>query len=396
MPVIRQPNFTDLTWDVPMDKIPLVVGNEHNDPLYQTTLKEYLKDIRSYLSKPNSWKGNEKSLYCEQRDSQVIMSSQTCFLPVPKSTECKFNVALMNYQSTQYNPAVLAIVATSNGTSAQLITNAGGWNGQKLFFNNNGKKASFLAQRLSDNRLEKGLSLDNPISEKEKQQNMVMIIQVPVNVKAKNVNRPHKINFPPQQPQVQCMINCIPNSYDINDDYFKEENEQENFNFGKIQLRSKKEKSNVEHAIIKVGEDEGEFPDFNNFEIQRDTKYPVRVTLQYYKATSNGVIDEEVISQISNELKESRKYATSIGSLVVNNSNRPTEFQNPIIKAAPWWGDWWIINQHRFNLSESQAREKVFVNGRFVDSTLNDVENRLFHILSANDNNNNPNIQWIL
>eukprot|EP01091_Cochliopodium_minus_P016945 TRINITY_DN6504_c0_g1_i1.p1 TRINITY_DN6504_c0_g1~~TRINITY_DN6504_c0_g1_i1.p1 ORF type:complete len:592 (+),score=180.15 TRINITY_DN6504_c0_g1_i1:30-1805(+) len=401
MPVIRQPNFTDLTWDVPMEKIPLVVGNENNDPLYQTNLKEYLKDVRSYLTKPNTWKGNVKSLYCEERDSQVIMSSQTCFLPVPKSTESKFNVALMNYQSTQYNPAVLAIVSTSNGTSCQLVTNAGGWNGQKLFFNNNGQKASFLAQRLSDNRLEKGLSLNNPISEKEKQQNMVMIIQVPVKVKSR-VIRHHRKQF---LPNVQCMINCSPHSYAYDDideeqesfNVNKMSNQSENFAFGGMELK-KREKSNVEHAIIKVGEDEGEFPDFNNLEIERDTKYPVRVTLQYYKATSNGVIDEEVISQISNELKESRKYATSIGSLVVNNSNRPTEFDKQhLVKVAPWWGDWWIINQQRFNyLTENQAREKVFKNGRFVDSSLNDVENRLYHILSSSNGSNDPNIQWIL
>lgn len=34
--------------------------------------------------------------------------------------ETSFNVALYNYQSTRENPAVLAIVATSKGTSAQV------------------------------------------------------------------------------------------------------------------------------------------------------------------------------------------------------------------------------------------------------------------------------------
>ena len=131
MPVIRQPNFTDLTWDVPMEKIPLMVGNEADDPLYKVSLKEYLQNIRSFLSKPESWKGEEKSLYCKEKDKEVILSAQACFLPVPKEGDCTFNVSIMNYQSSAYSPAVLAIVATSNGTSAQLITNAGGFNGQK-------------------------------------------------------------------------------------------------------------------------------------------------------------------------------------------------------------------------------------------------------------------------
>ena len=380
MPVIRQPNYTDLTWDVPMDKIPLVVGNESDDPLYQVNLKDYLKDIRSYLTKPNSWKGKEKSLYCEAKDSRVIMSSQACFLPVPTSSECKFNVALMNYQSTYNNPAVLVIVATSNGTSAQIINNAGDWKGQKLYFNKNGQKASFVAQRLSDNRKERGVSLDLPITEKEKQQNMVMIIQVPIKVKKNNIN-----NI--KRPVRRCKIACSPKNF-YNQDLNVQTVQKE------IKLK-KREKSNVEHAIIKVGENEGEFPHFNNLEIERDSRYPVRVTLQYYKATSNGVVDDEVISQIFNELKESRKYATSIGSLVVSNSDRPTEFQKNIFKVAPWWGDWWLINRQRFShLSESQAKEKVFKNGRFVDSALNEVESRLANILSPSSNDSN--INWIL
>ena len=370
MPVIRQPNYTDLTWDVPMDKIPLVVGNESDDPLYQVNLKDYLKDVRSFLTKPNSWKGKEKSLYCEARDNQVIMSSQACFLPVPTSSECKFNVALMNYQSTYNNPAVLVIVATSNGTSAQIINNAGDWKGQKLYFNKNGQKASFMAQRLSDNRKERGVSLDQPITEKEKQQNMVMIIQVPIKVRGIIFEERIQYSIPTI---VQCSVSCDYDDYGAID---------EEYEFKSVDNSFMKEKSNVEHAIIKVGENEGEFPDFNNLEIERDTRYPVRVTLQYYKATSNGVVDDEVISQIFNELKESRKFATSIGSLVVSNSDRPTEFQKSA-QVAPWWDDWWLINRQRYShLSESQAKEKVFKNGRFVDSALNQVESRLPNILS--------------
>ena len=56
MPVIRQPNYTDLTWDIPMEEIPLMVGNEFGDELYKTNLKEYLENFRTYLSgKPHSF-----------------------------------------------------------------------------------------------------------------------------------------------------------------------------------------------------------------------------------------------------------------------------------------------------------------------------------------------------
>ncbi len=60
MPVIRYPNFSDLTADIPLDKFYLLVGNEDDDELYRISLKEYLGDFRSYLSQPNSWDGQGK------------------------------------------------------------------------------------------------------------------------------------------------------------------------------------------------------------------------------------------------------------------------------------------------------------------------------------------------
>eukprot|EP01084_Bolivina_argentea_P085212 154001_1 len=59
MPVIREPNYSDKTWDVPIDKIPIVVGNEcDNDDdekknEYKTiSLKEYLSSFDEYITKP--------------------------------------------------------------------------------------------------------------------------------------------------------------------------------------------------------------------------------------------------------------------------------------------------------------------------------------------------------
>ena len=45
MPVIRQPNYTDKTWDVAIDKVPIVVGNHTPNPsehLQTISLKDYL------------------------------------------------------------------------------------------------------------------------------------------------------------------------------------------------------------------------------------------------------------------------------------------------------------------------------------------------------------------
>merc|ERR1712083_360823 len=117
----------------------------------------------------------------ENKDSHVIMSSQTCFLPIKSGEETKFNVALFNYQSQPKNPAVLVIVSTSKGSSAQIIEGKE----QHLLFNNFGKKADFIAERVSDVRRKKGQTNihDKVLSKEEKQGNVIVIVQVPLKKK---------------------------------------------------------------------------------------------------------------------------------------------------------------------------------------------------------------------
>jgi len=146
MPLIRSPNFTDLSWDVKMEKIPLVVGNENGVNLHVITLTEYLQNFSNYLHNSSGFKFPHKSLHAS-RDTHVLMSAQACFLPVPFGSEVEFNVALFNFQSSVGNPAVLAIVATAKGTSAHIIDSANGRSGQKLFFNKNGKKKPFCCTK---------------------------------------------------------------------------------------------------------------------------------------------------------------------------------------------------------------------------------------------------------
>jgi hypothetical protein len=328
MPIIRSSNYTDLSWDVPTDKISLFVGNEANDNLYVTNLTEYLKNFKNYCHKPSSWKVvPEKMNLLSEKDTHVIASSQACFLPIQKGGECEFNVALYNYQSSQTRPAVLAIVATASGTSAQLITNTEG-SGQKLYFNKNGKKAFFVAKRLSDTREQ-----SEEMTTEEKLKNMVMVIQVPLRA----VDKP--------RPKLQ------------------------------IQLKGGS-RNQIEKAQISIGKESGEFPDFGGRELERDPRFPLRITLQYYYASDKTEIEESEMKEISQQIKTPRKHGENIGSLVVSDTQRPTEFAK--VQTAKWWEDWWITNKGRFpTVTETQAIEKVFKNGRFLDSSLQEVENKL-------------------
>ncbi len=110
----------------------------------------------------------------------------------PAGGSAQFNPVLFNYQSHPGNPAVLAILATHEGTSITVIENrtedkvdkVGGaiW-GQRLFFNQNGERASLTGQRLSDFRAEQAANPtpQDPHSAEvaEEALNLVMVIQVP-------------------------------------------------------------------------------------------------------------------------------------------------------------------------------------------------------------------------
>src|SRR5262249_19084287 len=133
----------------------LLVGNENGKPLHKVSLRELLSDPRRFLSKPDSWKSFEKSLLAP-RDTHALVSSQACFLPIPRQGSVEFNPVICNYQPYDKDPAVLAILATREGTSMTVIDNkrdafkSGATWGQRLFFNHRGERASLSGERKSD------------------------------------------------------------------------------------------------------------------------------------------------------------------------------------------------------------------------------------------------------
>src|SRR3990167_4303949 len=155
MPVMRHDNFTDNTADVKMDSILIPVGNQAGGPLHLVTLTELLKNPLQYLSASDRGTIKGNSLWAK-RDTHALVSAQHAFLPVPRSGQATFWPVIFNYQSTKASPAVLTILVTRQGTSITIIDNArdtvtGGdsW-GQRLYFNQGGKKAPLIAERMAD------------------------------------------------------------------------------------------------------------------------------------------------------------------------------------------------------------------------------------------------------
>ena len=327
MPVIRYPNFEDKTADLKIEKFTVLVGNERGAKLEPIPLAQYLGNIRRYLSKPESWKGDRTQLLAK-RDTHVLVSAQACFLPVPKQGIAEFNPVLFNYQSRKDDPAVLAILVTPQGTSATVIDNQrdgfrtnGVW-GQRLFFNKNGQRCSLTGQRKSDVQA-KGPAQQDPNAPKldvagEQGVNMVMLIQVPL----KQKELPRLKNL--AAAEAAFGLGAVPKADSAP---------------GSAQLR----RSDVEEAVIGFGEVEGPFTEIDNLPIERDERFPIRVTVQFYKATSNGIVNEKDIADIAEQIDRVYREADYVGSLVLGTgaANRPTEHDGPQFQPPNWWADFW-------------------------------------------------------
>jgi hypothetical protein len=98
----------------------------------------------------------------------------------------------------------------------------------------------------------------------------------------------------------------------------------------------------VENAVIGHGDLEGPFTEIDDLSIERDARFPVRVTVQFYKATSNGVVSRQDFEDIKKQID--RFYADSdyIGSLVTSGiTGRKTEYQGPKEEPEGWWKKFW-------------------------------------------------------
>lgn len=336
MPVIRYPNFSDLTADIRLNDFFLLVGNEKGEALHKVSLREYLGNFRDYLHDAGSWAGESTSLLAE-RDSHVLVSAQAAFLPVPQQGMAEFNPVIFNYQSYQGDPAVLTLVATREGTSATIIDNlrdgfpAGYSWGQRLFFNQNGERASFTGERLSDfagredsnsedSENQRSSSNDGVQAGSESGLNMVLVIQVPL--KQKNPLMPAPLAEAAQFLAAPTMT----------------------------------AKSDIEAAVIGHGMVEGPFTEIDGLAIERDDRYPIRVTVQFYKATSNGEVSAGDMQEIADQIQQVYRDADYVGSLVVGGeTGRPTEYDGPKEEPPGWWDAFWQRFEGNTGLTRQEA-----------------------------------------
>jgi hypothetical protein len=330
MPVIRFPNFTDRTGDVPADKFFVRVGNHKNKKKLDTVpLTDVLRDLKKFASKPWSIQGTGNLL--APRDTHFLVSAQAVFLPIPKKGKAEFNPAVFNYQSAPGSPAVLTLLVTRQGTSMKVIENrpeesASQGMGQELYFNNEGMRSAFTAERKSDvaKRIKDqgGPKTQDDRSALAKGADVLFLIQVPL--KHRNVGRlgggfDEEGDGAPAAPMAGAGMakKSAP---------------------APAMESAKDERSDVEQAVLGHGKIRGPYEEGGNLRLERDPKFPIRITVQFYKATSNGVADEKDLDAIARSIGSVYEHAEFVGSLVLpeGDRRRPTSWQRIPNEWWPW------------------------------------------------------------
>jgi hypothetical protein len=306
MPVIRYPDFSDLTGDVKMDSIRVPIGNQKKDGQIETvTLTELLRAPQLYMSLPEKGTIRGGSLLAK-RDSHVLVSAQAAFLPVPESGKAVFWPVIFNYQSTKAQPAVLTMLVTRQGTSTTIVDNARdslgaqSW-GQRLFFNSGGMRTPLTAERLSDVQA-KGVTMNGESAQSlGDDANLLMLIQVPLKVRAPRPQEPMALSAPPAG-----------------------EDQSAGMTGGSVR---RDRESSVEAAVLGHGPELGPFVELDGKTIARDPRFPVRVTVQFYQATASGALTRTDVTRLHGQIRKVYRQADYVGSLVVPTSRdreRPT------------------------------------------------------------------------
>jgi hypothetical protein len=312
LPVIRHPNFTDRTADIPADRLWVRVGNQSrgNGRPAAVPLREVLANLREYLSNPSDLVGSGD--LTAPRDTHYLVSAQHVFVPLPAHGRAEFNPVLFNYQSAPGSPAVLALLVTREGTSVTVIDNrpgdrtSQGW-GQQLYHNDGGRRTAFTAERRSavQQRVQHGQTTRGDDGALEEGADMMMIVQVPL----RHQNRGWFGGPLPAAPQGASAPMAASASLAA-------------------------ESSDVERAVLGHGEDLGPFREIGGLRLERDPRFPVRVTVQFYRATSNGVIGEQDLADVQASIVRVYRDADWVGSLVVPESERDRR------RPTHWTGAW--------------------------------------------------------
>jgi hypothetical protein len=100
--------------------------------------------------------------------------------------------------------------------------------------------------------------------------------------------------------------------------------------------------SDMEVAVLGHGELQGPFTELADLTIERDPRFPVRVTVQFYQATASGKVGGAEMEKLASVIEKVYAKGDWVGSLVVpspEDRRRPTNWDG-VSKPPPhlsWW-----------------------------------------------------------
>lgn len=340
-PMIRKPNFTDVSYDMPLSYFNIITGNETGEPTTVVPLKQKLEELGVYLD----------------RDEVILTSAQTCILPCEESKSTNFCVQLYNYQSDTHNPAVLTILVSNQGTSIQTLSS----NKDKLYFNHQGTAYDFKAERLADIRTKRtgvkhsAVKKQSDMNDQEKQENVLMVFQIPLKKQARYGSHFTDCFEPTnskwqggeeeeEEEEEECCaggLGCYGDSDSDSDSVVNYNNESSH-----TRCTQEVKKSGIDMAVVSLGDEKGPYKGYQS-ELVRDERYPIRCTFQYYRVTDDVNVEESVIQDIKHTQDILEKKSKDFGSLVTSgNTGRKTEVKTyskpipkPFSQPSPQWGN---------------------------------------------------------
>jgi hypothetical protein len=140
----------------------------------------------------------------------------------------------------------------------------------------------------------------------------------------------------------------------------------------------------VDEAVIGHGEVEGPFTEIDGLAIKRDARFPIRITVQFYKATSNGVVTAAEMTAIAEQIEAVYRDAKAVGSLVTEpDKGRSTEWDdegNGKKEPADWWERFWTTQEAATGKTRKELRREleVLLGRKASDSELESALRRMF------------------
>lgn len=326
MPVFRKPNYYDLTADRSIKDFNVSVGNRQGLQLTSIPLQDYLANLSQYAGAPSGVD------LLTARDSQILCSSQACFLPVSQGT-VNFNVRLFSYGTP-----VLVVVASAQGTSTQLVDGMRG--ATDLYFDDRGTACDFRALRLKEQRAAEGKPLEGPMSVEERNKNVLFIFQIPL--KRREVYREFSPTYLAGMPAVPgcvpaapyysyaaygsgmpAMAACVPESYGM---------PMSGVTRGMAPMAK-----GMDYAQVSIGDTKGPFPSLADKReiLVRDTNAPIRCTLQRYYLSDRPEVSDSEMRTVAEDVNRVYQDAMDTGSLVCGASARVTEPTAPYVYQMP-------------------------------------------------------------